>query len=100
DLTDPDWKTDTLVVPPVTGCDALQFEPTLAVQPLQPGSGPDQADQPTGVSVDLAFPQTNDPTDPETESEPTALQTPPPKDITVKLPAGLAISPSSAEGLQ
>jgi hypothetical protein len=100
DLSDPDWKTATDPAPPVTGCDALVFDPSLAVDPLQPGGGPAQADQPTGLRVALDFPQTNDPTDTQAESDPAALQTPPPKDITVKLPGGVAISPSSADGLQ
>ena len=65
DLTDPDWKTATDPAPPVTGCDGTwSSTPRLAVKPLQPGGGPVQADQPTGLAVDLDFPQTNDPTDP------------------------------------
>ncbi|HUC00113.1 MAG TPA: hypothetical protein VMS11_09840 [Solirubrobacterales bacterium] len=103
DLSDPDWKTDSEAAPPVTNCEALVFDPSLAVDPLQPG-GPVQADQPTGLRVGLDFPQTNDPTDPEyikheKEFDPSIPQTPPPKDITVKLPAGLGVSPSSATGL-
>ncbi len=101
DLSDPDWKIDSEPAEPVTGCEDLVFDPSLAVDPLQPGGGATQADQPTGLRVGLDFPQTNDPTTPaETVFNSDALQTPPPKDITVKLPAGLAISPSSADGLQ
>jgi LysM repeat protein len=109
DLSDPDWKTDSEPAPPVTGCDdpklARQFaEVGLGVKPLQPGGGPTQADQPTGLAVDLDFPQSNDPTDPEyikfeKQFDPSIPQAPPPKDITVKLPAGLSVSPSSADGL-
>jgi hypothetical protein len=104
DLSDPDWKTATDPAPPVTNCEALVFDPSLAVDPLQPGGGPVQADQPTGLRVNLDFPQTNDPTDPEyiadpSKFDPSIPQTPPPKDITVKLPAGLSVSPSSADGL-
>jgi hypothetical protein len=98
DLTDPDWITDSELAPPVTGCDGLEFSPAIATTPLQ-GGGPAQADQPTGLRVGLDFPQNNDPTSPDTEFDPNLRQTPPPKDITVKLPAGLAISPSSAGGL-
>ena len=58
-----------------------------------------QADQPTGLGVSFKFPQTNDPTDVNTEFNPAEPQTPEPKDITVKLPAGLSLSPSSAGGL-
>jgi hypothetical protein len=104
DLTDPDWVTDSELAPPVIECDnpllVEQFaQAGLSVKPLQ-GSGPVQADQPTGLAVDLDFPQSNDPTDPtNTSFDPSLPQAPPPKDITVKLPAGLSISPSSADGL-
>src|SRR6476620_2267700 len=102
DLSDPNWKTAVDPAPPVTGCDdpllADQFKPTIAVEPLQ-GGGPVQADQPSGLAVSLEFPQSNDPTDPNTTFDPSLPQAPPPKDITVKLPAGLSISPASADGL-
>jgi hypothetical protein len=102
DLSDPDWKTASELAPPVTGCDdpalADQFDPSLGTEPLQSG-GTVQADQPTGLAVDLDFPQSNDPTDVNTEFDPETPQAPEPKEITVKLPSGLAISPSSAGGL-
>jgi hypothetical protein len=109
DLSDPDWKTAVDPAPPVIGCDdpllTSQFAQVgLGVKPLQ-GPGPVQADQPTGLAVDLDFPQSNDPTDPEyfpggnKQFDPAIPQAPEPKDITVKLPAGLSISPSSADGL-
>ena len=102
DLSDPNWKTLSAAVPAVTGCDnpALisQWHPALSVKPLQSGAGV-QADAPSGLAVDLDFPQSNDPTDLDTTFEPAVPQAPEPKDITVKLPAGLSISPSSADGL-
>jgi hypothetical protein len=104
DLADPAWLTASVTSPPVTGCAnpllASQFDAiTMATRPLQPGGGPVQADQPSGLAVDLDFPQSNDPTDVNGEAEPDMPQAPEPKDITVKLPAGLSISPSSADGL-
>jgi hypothetical protein len=99
DLSDPNWKTATEPALPVTGCDALTFDPTIAIKPLQETAGPFQADQPSGLVVDLDFPQVNDPTDPNATVDSSLPQTPEPKDITVKLPAGLSISPSSADGL-
>jgi hypothetical protein len=105
DLSDPDWKTDSELAPPVTGCDnpllAEQFAKAgLGVKPLQPGGGATQADAPSGLAVDLDFPQSNDPTDTtNTSFDPGIPQAPEPKDITVRLPAGLSISPSSADGL-
>ncbi len=104
DLANPAWLTAEVIAPPVTGCDnpllASQFDATsIATKPLQPGGGPVQADQPTGLAVDLDFPQANDPTDLNQGIDNTLPQTPEPKDITVKLPAGLSVSPSSADGL-
>ncbi len=102
DLSDPDWHTASEPAPPVTGCEdpalASQFRPTIATAPLQ-GGGLVQADSPAGLAVDLDFPQSNDPTNPLSTFDPSVPQAPEPKDITVTLPAGLSISPSSAAGL-
>ncbi len=104
DLSNPEWVTATEPAPPVAGCDdpglTSQFaQISLGVKPLQ-GAGATQADSPTGLAVELDFPQSNDPTDPtNTTFDPEIPQAPPPKDITVTLPAGLAINPSSAGGL-
>ena len=103
DLSDPNWKTASEPASPVTGCEdpALtdQFaQAGLGVRPLQ-GGGATQADSPTGLAVDLDFPQSNDPTDLSTTFDASIPQAPEPKDITVTLPAGLSINPSSADGL-
>ena len=102
DLSDPNWKTAISPASSVTGCNdpklTSQFHPTIEAKPLQ-GGGPVQADAPTGLAVDLDFPQSNDPTDPDTTYDPKVPQAPEPKDITVKLPVGLSINPSSADGL-
>jgi hypothetical protein len=103
DLSDPDWKTAVDPALPVTGCDdpalAAQFDAdTLATRPLQ-GPGATRADSPAGLAVELDFPQSNDPTNPDATFDDSIPQAPPLKDITVKLPAGLSISPSSADGL-
>ena len=98
DLSDPNWLHETFPASPVTGCENLVFAPSFETKPLQ-GPGPAQADQPSGLAVDLDFPQNNDPTDLSTTFDVSLPQTPSPKDITVKLPAGLAISPPSADGL-
>ena len=103
DLSDPDWRTASEAAPPVTGCDSpalvSQFNPSIATRPLQPGVAATQADSPSGLAVDLDFPQSNDPTNPLTTFDPETPQAPEPKGITVTLPAGLSISPSSADGL-
>lgn len=69
----------------MTGCDAQQFSATLRAQPTNRS-----ASSPTGLSVDLNIPQ---------NENPVGLGTPPLKDASVTLPEGMAISPSSADGL-
>jgi hypothetical protein len=102
DLTDSGWKSSTTPAPPVTGCDdpllASQFAPAIKTGP-RPDTGSTAADTPSGYQVDLTFPQTNDPTDPATAFDPSVPQAPALKDATVTLPAGVAISPSAADGL-
>jgi hypothetical protein len=86
DFSDPAWKSTTYASPPVTGCEKLHFDPSLALQP-----DTTQADEPTGLAVDLSVPQNPDPH---------GLTTPPIKDVTVTLPAGVSLSPSAGDGLQ
>ena len=76
---------ETTAYSKLAGCEALQFHPTLSLQPDTA-----HADSPTGLDVDLNLPQTAD-------FEEGA--TPPLRDATVSLPAGLSVSPSSADGL-
>jgi uncharacterized repeat protein (TIGR01451 family) len=85
DLSDPAWAAGTSHSPPVTGCNLLRFEPGLSLQPETM-----VADTPTGLGVDLRVPQSEDPG---------ALATPPLRDATVTLPAGLALNPAAAGGL-
>jgi hypothetical protein len=80
-------SAESISYPEVTGCAALSFEPTFTFTPDTP-----QADSPTGTAVDLKVPQALP--DPETPA------TPPLRDATVTLPAGLEVNPSSADGLQ
>ena len=98
DLTDPDWKTATEAAAPVTGCEALVFQPSFEAKPQQ-GSGPVQADQPTGLRVDFDFPQTNDPTDPDTISSLGAAGAGA-QGRDREAACRARISPSSADGLQ
>ena len=69
-----------------TGCEALRFSPGIAFAPEQA-----QAGAPSGYSFELKVPQSE---------APESVATPELKDATVSLPAGVAISPSSAGGLQ
>jgi hypothetical protein len=102
DLSDPNWKSSSTPAPPVTGCDAPaltdQFKPSIGAGPT-PDTGSRAADMPSGYRVDLTFPQSNDPTDPDTVFDPSIPQAPELKDATVTLPAGVAVSPSAADGL-
>jgi hypothetical protein len=86
DFSDPNWKSETSESPPVSGCESLVFNPTFSLH-----SDTNQADSATGLNVDLHVPQNEDPE---------GLATPPLRDVTVTLPKGLAVNPSSADGLQ
>ncbi len=86
DFSDPRWVSASTQNPPVTGCNLLRFEPeAFAVQPETTS-----ADAATGLTFDLKLPQ------PE---NPSTLATPPLRDATVTLPAGLIVNPASAAGL-
>jgi hypothetical protein len=76
----------TAKVGPFTGCESLKFAPTISVAPEQT-----QATSPTGYEVDLRIPQSEG-----AESLGTADL----KDAVVKLPAGVVLSPSAANGLE
>jgi hypothetical protein len=102
DLSDPLWKSASAAAPPVVGCDSpglvSQFAPRLDAGPT-PGTGSSRADTPSGFTVDLDFPQSNDPTDSSSTFDPSVPNAPALKDATVTLPEGVAISPSAADGL-
>ena len=81
------WRTDEATTyPEITGCNLLQFQPSLQIQPEET-----QTDTPSGYEVDLKIPQS-------TNRFPD-LATPELRDATVTLPAGVSISPSAADGL-
>jgi len=73
-------------MPAITGCEALQFHPTLELKPTT-----ETAESPTGLHVDLHVPQ---------DEDPDGLATPDLKDAVVQLPPGLTVNPSSANGLE
>jgi hypothetical protein len=86
DIGDPNWKEAVSEAPPLKGCEDLIFAPELEVAPTS-----SKPDSPSGITADLRIPQ---------NSNPEGLATPDLKDLTVTLPRGLVISPSSANGLQ
>ncbi len=81
------FVTATSVMPPVTGCDKLYFPPSITVLP-----DTSAADSPSGVSVNLLVPQNGE--------SPQTLGTPSLRNVVVMLPAGVALNPADANGLQ
>ncbi len=85
-LSDPAWKVATSESPPVTGCDTLQFDPSLIAQPTT-----STADSPSGLEFEMKVPQ---PEDYQTTSTPSL------EDATVTFPEGMTVDPSSGQGLE
>jgi hypothetical protein len=81
------WVTGEAVsYPTITGCNLLQFEPTVEVRPEVT-----EAEEPTGVKVKIKVPQTP-------EKLP-VLATPQLKNVTMTFPEGMTISPGGGDGL-
>jgi hypothetical protein len=72
-------------MPGMEGCERLPFSPTVSVTPDSGVAG-----APTGLGVDMRFPQ---------EEAPGGLAEANMKKAVVTLPAGMAVSPSAADGL-
>ena len=89
DWADPEvFVSTTATLPELSGCEKLDFSPSLSVQP--DGSS---GSTPTGLNVDVNVPQ-------ESTTNPEGLGESDVKDTTVTLPAGMQISPSASDGLQ
>ncbi len=84
-FNDPAWASATTTMPAVTGCNELQFDPSLTAQPETMS-----ADSPTGLDVDIKVPQSE---------QPETLATPPLRNASVMLPEGLTLNPAAANGL-
>jgi hypothetical protein len=93
DLADPNWTTRDFLSPALTGCERLteewvgEKEPSLGL--LQ---GNHAADSPAGYTANVHVPQGG-------LKDPQGLATSHLKDTTVTLPAGVGLSPASADGL-
>ncbi len=83
-----DFVSNAVALPELTGCEKLDFSPTLTVTPDGTAGS-----TPTGLNVDVHVSQ-------ESTSNPLGLGEADVKDTTVTLPAGVQISPSAADGLQ
>jgi hypothetical protein len=79
-------QTVSIPVSPPTGCDQLSMSPTLSAAPDTA-----QPDTPAGYTVDLGVPQ---------NEQAYSLATPTVRKVSVTLPAGTALSPAVANGLQ
>ena len=73
-------------VGPFTGCESLKFAPTISVEPEET-----QATTPTGYEVNVNVPQTEG-------AE--GLATADLQDAVIKMPKGVVLSPSAANGLE
>jgi hypothetical protein len=81
------WVTEEAVAyPKITGCNLLQFEPTIEMHPEVT-----QSEEPTGYEIKIKVPQTP-------EQFP-ILATPQLKDVTMTLPEGMTIAAGGAVGL-
>ena len=76
------------VMPAMDGRDALPFKPSIVVAP-----DGKEASKPTGLNVDVHVPQ-------QETLIAGGLSEASPKNITVALPPGVAVNPSSADGLE
>jgi hypothetical protein len=79
-------------MPGLTGCNSLPFKPSISVTP-DGAAGSTPASTPTGLSVDVHVPQ-------EEALNEEGLAESDPRNITVALPGGVTVNPSSADGLQ
>jgi hypothetical protein len=82
-----DFVDASLDFPANTGCNSLDFSPTLQARPTT-----NVGDAPSGLDADLHIPQNGD--DPD---NPAVSHL---KEATVTLPEGLALNPASANGLE
>jgi hypothetical protein len=73
---------------PLGGCNRLPFSPSISVTP-----DGQQGSSPSGLAVNIHVPQ-------DLLLNPTGLAEADVKDTTVTLPAGIALNPAAADGLQ
>jgi hypothetical protein len=82
------FVSDTASMPEVSGCEKLDFSPTIGVTPDGTAGS-----TPSGLNVEVHVPQ-------EATLNPVGLGEADVKDTTVTLPAGVQLSPGAADGLQ
>jgi hypothetical protein len=79
-------EPEPVAYPHITGCNLLQFEPSIAMHPEVT-----QAEEPSGYEIDIKVPQN--------PNQFPVLATPDLKNVTMTLPAGMTISPGAGDGL-
>ena len=87
DFSGPNWLEAKSELPATTGCELLSFSPSVTAS-----TETAEADTPTGLTTHLTIPQA--------PNDDFSLAAPDLRNATVALPAGLALSPSAADGLQ
>ena len=80
------FSAESVAYPRITGCNLLQFEPTIEVNPEVT-----EAEGPSGYEINIKVPQS--------ANRFPALATPELKNVTMTLPAGMTVSPGAADGL-
>jgi uncharacterized repeat protein (TIGR01451 family) len=86
------YATAAATGPAVDGCNQLKFAPEIEARPTT-----NLADSPSGFDFNLKVPQNH--AGPEGKEDPNGRATADLKEAVVKLPAGLTVNPSSANGL-
>jgi hypothetical protein len=81
-------RTKSATLPPLSGCEKLDFSPTVTVKPDVP-----DASSSSGLTVNIKVPQ-------ETALNPVGLTEADVKDATFVLPPGVALNPADANGLE
>jgi hypothetical protein len=82
------FRSKEASLPELSGCEKLNFSPTLSVTPDKP-----DASTSSGLKVNVNVPQ-------EATSNPVGLAEADVRDTTVMLPPGVALNPSGANGLE
>jgi hypothetical protein len=83
-----DFKTKESVDPSPTGCENVEFEPEIKLEPTSR-----QADSPTGMDVEITMP-TDGLEDPKGQSQANL------DNVTVTFPKGMTVNPAASQGLE
>jgi len=85
DLSAAGWRSATATSPPLTGCELLEFDPSIVLRPATA-----LGDSPSGLHIQLDVPQSEDPSE---------LATAHLRDAILALPEGMSVNAAAAGGL-